>query len=69
MLAAVALIDWIIVGLYGVAVVAIAWRAQRKQKSSEDYLMGGRRLPWWIVGVSIIATNKPLLAHKALYGS
>ena len=56
MLAAAAALDWIIVALYGVAVVVIATLAQRRQKSSDDYLMAGRCLPWWLVGVSIIAT-------------
>ena len=49
-------IDWLIVGAYGLAVVAIAAWALRRQHSSDDYLMGGRSLPWWLIGMSIIAT-------------
>ncbi len=56
MIAALQPLDWIIVGAYGAAVVLIATLAKRKQKDSEDYLLGGRSLPWWLIGMSIIAT-------------
>jgi SSS family solute:Na+ symporter len=42
---------------YGAAVLAIGWIANRRQKTSEDYFLGGRRLRWWLVGVSLIATS------------
>ncbi len=56
MLASISALDWSLVALYGVAVILIAAWAKRRQRSSDDYLMGGRRLPWWLIGVSIIAT-------------
>jgi len=56
-LAALAPLDWSIVGAYGVAVIAIAAWAKRRQRDSEDYLLGGHRLPWWLLGMSIIATS------------
>ncbi|MDA1196024.1 MAG: sodium/solute symporter [Planctomycetota bacterium] len=55
-LATLAPLDWCIVGGYGLAVILIALWASRRQSSSEEYLLGGRNLPWWAVGVSIIAT-------------
>lgn len=55
-LAALALLDWAVVAGYAVAVVLIALYAKRRQKGSADYLLGGGRLPWWAIGVSIIAT-------------
>ncbi|MDF1701768.1 MAG: sodium/solute symporter, partial [Planctomycetota bacterium] len=55
-LAALALVDWLVVAGYGLAVILIAVWAKRRQKGSADYLLGGGRLPWWAVGVSIIAT-------------
>ncbi|MGE3316554.1 MAG: sodium/solute symporter [Planctomycetaceae bacterium] len=36
---------------FGVA----AWMS-RRQKSTEDFFLGGRRLPWFAVGLSILAT-------------
>ncbi len=29
----------------------------RGQRTSEDYFLGGRQLPWWLIGVSIVAAN------------
>jgi len=43
--------------LYGAVVLAIGWWANRRQKDSEDYFLGGRRLRWWAVGVSLVATS------------
>ena len=43
--------------LYAAAVLGIGWRAHRKQRDSEDYFLGGRRLRWWVVGVSLVATS------------
>jgi len=56
MLAAISSLDWALVLIYGLAVLLIAWWAKRRQRSSEDYLMGGRHMPWWLIGVSLIAT-------------
>ena len=29
----------------------------RGRRTSEDYFLGGRQLPWWLIGVSIVAAN------------
>jgi len=55
-LAALATLDWLIVAAYGLLVIGVAWWSKRRQKTSDDYLLGGGRLPWWLVGMSIIAT-------------
>ncbi len=50
-------IDWVIVVLYAIAVLAIGWAASRKQTSTDEYFRGSRQLPWWAIGFSIIATS------------
>ncbi len=50
-------VDLLIVALYGGAVVAIGFAAQKKQKTSADYFLGGGRMAWWAVGISILATS------------
>ena len=50
-------VDWAIVGIY---VVWIAWDGIRLTKRSheiEGYFLGGRSLPWWAVGLSVMATQ------------
>ena len=38
--------------LYLVAVVGIGAWFSRHEETSEEYLLGGRRMPWWAVGIS-----------------
>ncbi len=50
-------LDWLIVAVYGVIVIAIGVAASRKQNNTDEYFRGSRQLPWWAVGLSIIATS------------
>ena len=50
-------VDWTIIGVY---LVWIAWDGIRLTKRShelEGYFLGGRSLPWWAVGLSVMATQ------------
>ncbi len=38
-------------------VVGISLYASRKEDTSEDYFLAGRRLSWWLIGISLIASN------------
>ncbi len=49
-------IDWGLVVVYGCVLFGIAAFASRKQSGTEEYFRGSRRLPWWAIGISIIAT-------------
>ncbi len=54
-------IDLVIVGLYAVALFAIAIYVSREPagetKNTEDYFLAGKALPWWAIGASLIAAN------------
>jgi len=50
-------LDYLVMAAYAAAVLGIGFWANRKQKTSEDYFLGGRRLPWWAVGISLVATS------------
>lgn len=50
-------IDWVIVVAYAVIVFGIGLSASRKQKNTDEYFRGSKRLPWWAIGISIIATS------------
>ncbi len=50
-------LDWILIALYGAVVIGVGVWSNRRQKSTEDYVLGGRALPWWAVGVSLVATS------------
>jgi SSS family solute:Na+ symporter len=53
-----ATIDWIIIAGYFLITLAIAVVfAGRAGKSTGDFFLSGRALPWWIAGTSMVATT------------
>jgi len=53
----VSLLDWIIIILYAGGLIVLGWWLGLRQKSSEDYYLAGRRLPWLPIGFSTMATQ------------
>src|SRR5271155_1761397 len=53
--------DWIIILLYLTAIVAFGLRFGRGQANTRDYFLGGRDIPWWGVGLSIVAAEPSAL--------
>jgi len=39
------------------AVIGVSVYASRREETSEDYFLAGRRLGWWLIGFSLIASN------------
>jgi Na+/proline symporter len=53
-----ALLDWlIIVGFLAFSVGAGMVLSRRGSRSIDDYFVSGRRLPWWLAGISMVATG------------
>ena len=50
-------LDWIIVGVYFIGLVAIVYWSSQKQKTTSDYFLAGRHAAWFVVGASIFASN------------
>ncbi len=54
-------LDFLILGIYCVVIISIAQYVSRgipgSVKTSEDYFLAGRSLPWWAIGASLIAAN------------
>jgi SSS family solute:Na+ symporter len=46
----------VFVGFY-LGVVGFSLYKSRGRRNSADYFLGGRQLPWWLIGVSIVAAN------------
>lgn len=52
------LIDWFIIGLYFVVSLGIALiYSKRGSKNSEEFFLSGRNLPWYLAGLSMVATT------------
>lgn len=52
------LIDWLIILSYFVISLLIGFSyKKRAEKSTEDFFLSGRNLPWWLAGLSMVATT------------
>jgi SSS family solute:Na+ symporter len=50
-------IDWTIIGLYLVWIVLDGIRLSRNTEKLEGYFLASKSLPWWAVGLSVMATQ------------
>ena len=51
-------LDWWVVGGYFAVLLGVGILPSRKGSgSTEDFIVSGRRLPWWIAGTSLIAAS------------
>lgn len=59
-------IDAAIIVLYLAGIIAFGVRVGRGQRSTRDYFLGGRNIPWWGVGLSIVATETSALTFISI---
>ena len=51
-------LDWWIIGIFFIILLAIGWVAsQSASKNTSEYFLGGRSMPWWLLGISMVATT------------
>ena len=51
-------LDWIIIGLFFVVLLTIGYLTSRGAgKSAASFFLSGRNMPWWVLGVSMVATT------------
>lgn len=49
--------DYTVILAYLIATVSLGLYAGRREKDTEDYFLAGRSMPWWLVCLSILATE------------
>lgn len=53
-----ALLDWLVIGLFFIALIGIiVWVMRQKQNNAADYFLGGKDATWIAIGASIFASN------------
>ncbi|MCL6268067.1 sodium:solute symporter family transporter [Flagellimonas myxillae] len=63
--------NYITLVTYLVLMILMGWYFSRRNKTTDDYFLGGGRIPWWAAGLSIYATmlsaitylSQPALAY------
>lgn len=61
-------LDFVMVAAYLLVTLVIVVWASSRQKDTEDFFLGNRRLPWLAVGLSIMATLLSSLTYIGLTG-
>jgi len=65
-------LDFVIVAVYAVMIIGLGFffsRSKGKEKSTEDYFLAGKSLPWWAIGASLIAANISAEQYIGMSGS
>ena len=51
------LVNWIVLIVYFAAMLILGSQVGKVNKSTESYFLGSRRIPWWAIGLSVMATQ------------
>jgi Na+/proline symporter len=62
------LIDWIVLGVTLLGIVAYGLWKSGRQQSMDQFLVGGRSMPWYTVGLSVMATQASAITFLAAPG-
>src|SRR5947209_17304139 len=54
-------LDAIIIAVYLIAITLFGLRFRRSQRTLRDYFLAGRNIPWWAIGLSIVAAETSTL--------
>ncbi len=61
-------LDYGIILVYMAGVLWLGWHLGRKQTEGEDFFLAGRKMPWFAVGLSLVATLLSTLTYLAAPG-
>ena len=61
-------LDYLVVVVYLLSVLAVGLYFSTKQTKSEEYFIGGRKMPWLAVGLSIMASLLSTISYLASPG-
>jgi Na+/proline symporter len=51
-------LDWIVIAIYVVIAVSTGlYFVRRAGRQTDEYFLGGRSMPWWLLGTSMVATT------------
>lgn len=51
-------VDWLIIIAVLITIIGVgAWVSKSAAKDSASYFLGGRNMPWWLLGTSMVATT------------
>ncbi len=63
-----AVIDWIIIAVYGCGTIGLGWFYSRRQQSTQEYFVGSGNMNPILVGVSLFATLLSTISYLSMPG-
>jgi SSS family solute:Na+ symporter len=61
-------LDWLVITGYGIAMLVVGFYFSHLNKSADDYMLGGRKMKSWRVGLSLFATMFSAVTYLSLPG-
>ncbi|UCG48760.1 MAG: sodium:solute symporter [Phycisphaerales bacterium] len=58
--------NWLVVGGYLALLIGVGVYFAKREKSTEDFFLAGRRIPWWAAGLSIFGTQLSAITYLAM---
>lgn len=62
------ILDWIVLFIYGSGMLLVGFYFSRRNKNTDDYMLGGRSMKSWRVGLSLFATLFSAVSYLSLPG-
>ena len=62
-------LDWVALLSYLAVIVGIGFYFARREKTTEDYFLAGRRIPWWAATLSIFSTHLSAITFMGIPAS
>ena len=53
--------DWLVILAYLAGIIGLGIWFGKDQRNTRDYFLGSRNIPWWGIGVSIVAAETSAL--------
>src|SRR5438105_7288894 len=53
--------DWVVISLYLLGIIALGVWFGKDQRTTRDYFLGSKNIPWWGIGLSIVAAETSAL--------
>ena len=51
-------LDWTIIVIFFIILLSIGiWASKKAGKNTSEFFLSGRNMPWWLLGISMVATT------------
>jgi Na+/proline symporter len=58
--------NWFILGCYLAVLVSVGIYFAKREKSTDVFFLAGRRIPWWVAGLSIFGIQLSAITYLAM---